>query len=251
MDLGIAGKRALVIGGTSGLGLASSEALAAEGVSVTVFARNKERMDETTSRIAAASGSIVEGVAGDITRKDDVKALSERLRRAGGIDIMVLNTPRPPSPMKSFLEETDDTRWEAAYRDQLECALFALRELTPLLLGTGWGRLIGITSAGIKHVMPRHAISTVFRSGVQMALKQLAGEVASHGVTVNMIGPATVITPTFNQFHNIERRVAETPLGRAGKSEELGGTVAFLASQQAGYLTGQVLQLDGGITRGF
>lgn len=251
MDFGIRGKRALVIGGTSGLGLASAEALAAEGVSIAVFARSADKIAEATERIAATFGVPAAGFAGDVTRQDEVKALRDWAVETGGIDILVLNTPRPPSPMRAFLDETEDERWEAAERDQLQSALFVLRHLTPLLLNKGWGRLIGITSAGIKHVMPRHAVSTIFRAGVQMALKQLAGEIAEHGVTVNMVGPATIITPTFGNFHNLERRIAETPLKRAGSAEELGGTVAFLASQQAGYLTGQVLQLDGGITRGF
>lgn len=251
MDLGIAGKRALVIGGSSGLGLAASGALAAEGVSIALFARDRARIDAAAAALTSDHGIRAEGFAGDITRQQDVRALAAWTRETGGIDVLVLNTPRPPSPMRDFLDEDDDARWQAAYRDQLESALFVLRHLTPLLLNKGWGRLIGITSAGIKHVMPRHTVSTVFRAGVQMALKQLAGEIAGHGVTVNMIGPATVVTPTFSQFHNLDRRIAETPLGRAGKVEELGGTVAFLASQQAGYLTGQVLQLDGGITRGF
>lgn len=251
MDLGIAGKRALVIGGTSGLGLASAEALAAEGVAMALFARDTDKIEAATAKITADHRVPAMGFAGDLTRQDDVKALATWARETGGIDILVLNTPRPPSPMRDFLAEDEDERWELAYRNQLESALFALRHLTPLLLDKGWGRLIAITSAGIKHVMPRHAVSTIFRAGVHMALKQLVDEVAPHGVTVNMIGPATVITPTFSQFHNLERRISEIPLKRAGKSEELGGTVAFLASQQAGFLTGQALQLDGGMTRSF
>lgn len=251
MDLGISGKRALVIGGTSGLGLASAQALAAEGVRIAVFARDAGRMDETTSGIAAAHGVPAEGFAGDITRQQDVRALADWSRATGGIDILVLNTPRPPSPMRDFLAEDEDERWETAYRNQLESALFVLRHLTPLLLDKGWGRLIAITSAGIKNVMPRHAMSTIFRAGVQMALKQLVDEVGPHGVTVNAIAPATVLTPTFSQFHNLERRIAEMPLRRAGTSGELGATVAFLASQHAGFMTGQVLHLDGGLLRGF
>ena len=111
------------------------------------------------------------------------------------------------------------------------------------------GAIVGITSASVKQPMPRHAISTIFRAGIQAALKHLVDEVAPHGVTVNAVAPATVLTPTFAQFHNLEARVAAVPLGRAGKADELGATVAFLASQQAGFITGQVIQFDGGITR--
>ena len=171
------------------------------------------------------------------------------LARTGGVDILIVNTPRPPSPMRDFLDETEDDRWDDAYRKQLDGALSVLRSVTPLLLGKGWGRIVGITSASVKQPMPRHAISTIFRAGIQAALKHLVDEVAPHGVTVNAVAPATVLTPTFAQFHNLEARVAAVPLGRAGKADELGATVAFLASQQAGFITGQVIQLDGGITR--
>jgi 3-oxoacyl-[acyl-carrier protein] reductase len=117
------------------------------------------------------------------------------------------------------------------------------------MIGRGWGRIIAITSASVKQPMPRHAVSTIFRAGVQAALKHAAMEMGPHGITVNAVAPATVLTPTFASFHDLERRTRETLLGRAGTPEELGGTVAFLASQQAGYITGEVIQVDGGMTR--
>lgn len=249
MNLGITGKRALVIGGSTGLGLASAKALAAEGVHIALFARNQTNIDAAVSQISEANGVRCDGYSGDITFQHDVKALRDWIGDTGGIDILVLNTPRPPSPMVEFLNETDDARWQDAYRDQLECALFVLRHLTPLLLGKGWGRIVAITSASIKNPLPRHALSTIFRSGVQAALKHLSEEIAEHGVTVNSVAPATVLTPTFATFHNLADRVAATPLKRAGTMEELGGTVAFLASQQAGYITGENIQFDGGRTR--
>lgn len=251
MDLGIDGKRALVTGGSSGLGLAACEALAAEGARIAIFARNRDRLDLTVEKVRAAYGVEVDGFVGDITVQDDVRALSLWAKQTGGLDILVLNTPRPPSPMRNFLDETEDDRWKNAYVDQLESAIFVLRHLTPMMLGKGWGRIIGVTSASIKQPMPRHAVSSVFRAGVQVALKHLVEEVAPHGVTVNTIAPATVLTPTFAQFHDLERRVEGTALKRPGTMEEFGGTVAFLASRQAGYITGEVIQLDGGMTRGF
>lgn len=249
MDLGIKGKRALVVGGSSGLGLACCQALAAEGVNLAVFARNLEALTSTCGELSSKFSVTAEYFSGDITNRDDVRSLTHWLLESGGIDIIILNTPRPPSPMRNFLDEGDDDRWDQAYRDQLHSALNVLRYTTPLLLGKGWGRIIAITSASIKQPMPRHALSSIFRGGVQVALKHLVDEVAPHGVTVNAVAPATIVTPTFSQFHNLEARVADTPLKRAGKPEELGGTVAFLASQQAGYITGQIMQVDGGITR--
>lgn len=247
MDLGIGGKRALVIGGSSGLGLAAGEALAAEGARVAIFARDPGRLEQAVGQIGAQA----EGFAGNVTSQDDVRALRDWVKQGGGLDILVLNTPRPPSPMRAFLDEAEDDRWHSAYTDQLESALFVLRQLTPLMLGKGWGRIIGVTSASVKQPMPRHALSSIFRAGLQVALKHLVDELGPHGITVNSVAPATVLTPTFAQFHNLERRVAGTALKRAGTMEEFGGTVAFLASQQAGYITGEVIQFDGGMTKGF
>ncbi|MBC9226476.1 SDR family oxidoreductase [Aeromicrobium sp. 636] len=248
MDLGIKGKRAVVIGGSSGLGLAASRSLAAEGVDLVLFARNPENLDEAKASLVTEHGTDVYTVAGDITDPDDVRRLRDEIARTGGVDILVLNTPRPPSPMRDFLDENEDERWDAAYRDQLQAALSVLRTITPLMLDRGWGRIIGITSASVKQPMPRHALSSIFRAGVQTALKHLVAEVGPHGVTVNTIAPATVMTPTFEKFHNLERRIQGTALKRHGLPEELGGTVAFLASQQAGYITGELIQLDGGMT---
>lgn len=249
MDLGIAGKRALIIGGSSGLGLAASHALAAEGVNLVLFARGRGPLKAAEDSLSQSHGVQADTVAGDITQRQDVVELARRVRESGGVDILVLNTPRPPSPMRDFLDEGDDERWTEAYQNQLHGALNVLREITPLIVdGEAWGRIIGITSASVKQPMPRHAISTIFRSGVQAALKHLSLEIAGQGVTVNAIAPATIVTPTFGQFHNLEDRVAATPLKRFGTLEEFGGTVAFLASQQSGFITGQVIQLDGGRT---
>ena len=249
MDLGIKGRRALVVGGSSGLGLACAEALANEGVDIVLFARSQQNLDQAAQHIQNLAGVRCDTFAGNITSQNDIKALRAELEKTGGIDILVLNTPRPPSPMRDFLNETDDSRWEQGYEDQLQGALFVLRHITTLLLDKGWGRIIGVTSASVKNPMPRHAISSIFRAGVHAALKHLSEELAGQGITVNAVAPATVMTPTFAQYHDLEARIAATPLKRFGRPEELAGTVAFLASEQAGFITGETLQLDGGRTR--
>ena len=150
--------------------------------------------------------------------------------------------------MRELLDETDDERWEQAYRRQLEGPLFVLRELAPLLRERGWGRIVAITSASVKQPMARHALSTIFRAGLQAALKHLARELGPAAVTVNAVAPATVMTPTFTSFHDLESRVRATSLKRHGLPEELAATVAFLASEQAGFITGELIQVDGGQT---
>ena len=249
MDLGIAGKRAVVIGGSSGLGYGVCESLAAEGVDLVLFARDRDRLDAAREKLASTSGVRVDTVVGDISQADDIDRLAKEVAGSGGMQILVLNTPRPPSPMRDFLDENDDQRWEDAYQWQLKGALLVLRKLAPLLIGPGWGRIVAITSASIKEPLPRHALSTIYRAGVQAALKHLAMELAQHGVTVNSVAPAVIITPTYHGVHNVEERVKRVPLQRAGRIEELAATVAFFASDLAGFITGENLQVDGGQTR--
>lgn len=249
MDLGIAGKLAVVTGGSTGLGYAIAERLAKEGANLLIFARDPDKLSACRHKLEAAHGVNVATCAGDIAASGDVIALAQQARSIGMPQILIVNTPRPPSPMRDFLDETDDERWSQAYRDQLHGALLILRHLAPLLIETGWGRIVGITSASVKQPMPRHALSSVFRAGFQTALKHLSTEAAAMGVTVNAVAPATVVTPTFAVYHNLERRVAEVPVQRAGTAEELAATVAFLASTHAGFITGETLQFDGGATR--
>ncbi|RYE40512.1 MAG: SDR family oxidoreductase [Hyphomicrobiales bacterium] len=248
MNLGIQGKRAIIIGGTSGIGAACAHALAAEGANLALVARSEDNLQRAGRELMQSFDVGVDTHSVDITNVDSVFRLTEEIRRSGGADILILNTPRPPSPMRDLLDENDNQRWETAYREQLHGALNVLRSIVPVITPKGWGRVIGITSASVKQPMPRHAISSIFRAGVQAALKHLSLEVAAHGVTVNAVAPATIITPTFEQFHDVQSRVSLTPLKRAGTLEELAGTVAFLASQQAGYITGELIQVDGGRT---
>ncbi|KWF32814.1 hypothetical protein WL88_26115 [Burkholderia diffusa] len=248
MDFGIAGKRAVVIGGSTGLGYAVCKALAAERVNLLVFSHDEQNLHRCRETLSGKFDVAVDVCRGDIANEGDVDRLSEVVAGFGDVEIVVLNTPRPPSPMRDFLDETEQTRWDAAYQHQLHGALLVLRKLGRLVTRSGWGRVIAITSASVKQPMPRHAISTIFRAGVHAALKHLAMEVAEHGVTVNAVAPATILTPTFAMYHDLEARVRAVPLKRAGKPEELGATVAFLASVHAGFISGQVIQMDGGAT---
>ena len=248
MDLGISGKRAVVICASAGLGLAACEALASEGVNLVMFARSAANLEQAARSITSRHDVEAQTVAGDLTNREDVTKLAGYLRQTGSADILVLNTPRPPSPMRDFLAETDDARWSEAYTNQLHGAINVLREIPPILVERGWGRVVAITSASVKQPMPRHALSSIFRAGVHAALKHLANEVAANGVTVNSIAPATIVTPTFASYHDLSARIQAVPVKRAGKLEELGAAVAFFASENAGFITGQTLQLDGGMT---
>lgn len=248
MDLGISGKLALVTGGSRGLGFGVCEALAAEGTDLVMFARSKDAIEAARANLHDRFHVKVEGVDGDLTRHDDIRRLATFLRHKGGPDILVLNTARPPHPLREFLDETDPERWEEAYRTQLLGACRLLQEITPLMLPKGWGRIVAITSATVKQPMPLHALSTIFRAGLMGALKQMANEVAGKGLTVNSLSPAAIRSDAFAETFDLEQRARQMPMKRLGTVEELAGTVAFLVSQQAGYIHGANVQIDGGST---
>lgn len=248
MDLGIAGKLAIVTASSAGLGEAVAHALAAEGVNLALFARSGDRLRANAAEIERRYGVRVLPVAGDMRSRADVENLAAVvLREFGGPDILVLNTGRPPLPTREVLEETEDQRWEDAYRTQLWGAILVARVVVPLLVHRGWGRVIAITSASVKQPMPSHGLSTVFRAGVTGFMKHLANETAAKGVTVNTVCPASIATAGLKQSYDLSERIKRVPVGRIGRPEELAAAVAFLASDLAGFITGASIQVDGGM----
>jgi len=248
MNLGIAGKAALVTASSSGLGNAIAHALAAEGVKLALFARSGPALQETASQLRDKYNVPVLPVQGDMRSPEDVERLIAAMQQQlGGVDILVINTGRPPVPMREVLEETEDERWEEAYRVQLWSAILVARKVVPHLLSRGWGRVIAITSATVKQPMPRHGLSTVFRAGVTAYMKHLANEIGSKGVTVNMVCPASIATTGLLASYDTSERIKRIPVGRLGRPEEVAATVAFLASEAAGFITGASIHVDGGM----
>lgn len=249
MELGIAGKVAIVTGASSGLGKSVAQALAAEGANIVLFARSSEKLAAIALEIQAKHSVRVTPVVGDMRLQHDVNRLAMMARSEfGGVDILVVNTGRPPVPMREALEETDDARWEDAYRTQLWGAILVLRAITPMLLERGWGRVVAITSGTVKQPMVKHALSTVFRAGITGYLKHLSNETAGRGVTVNCVCPASIETPSLRGSYDMSERVKRVPVGRLGTPEELAAAVVFLASDRAGFITGASLPVDGGLT---
>lgn len=249
MDLGISGKRALVTGASMGLGFGVAEALAKEGVNLALFARNLESLKNAKKKLLDKYPNVdVQIISGDMTKAKDIHDLRQYLIDSGAIDIFIVNTARPPNSMRNFLDENDPVRWEQAYQTQLQCALMLLREITPMMLDRGWSRIVAIGSASIKQPMPRHALSTIFRAGLLAALKHLSNETAGKGLTVNTVSPASIKSDSFAANYNLEARLKTIPMNRLGTVEELASTVAFFCSQQAGFINGANIQVDGGMT---
>jgi 3-oxoacyl-[acyl-carrier protein] reductase len=253
MDLGIKGKTALVTASSGGMGRNIAHALAAEGANIVLFARSADKLRAVADELERRYHVRAVSVAGDMLVAGDVERLVAVLEREfGGPDIVVVNTSRPPNPIRATLEESDEARWHEAYQNQLWSAIQMLSRIIPLMLERGWGRLIAITSASVKSPMPHHSLSTVFRAGVTAYMKHLANELGSKGITVNCVAPALIETPhrtgtAAYTEHQAAARKKLTPLGRMGTQEELAGVVTFLASMQAGFITGSTIAVEGGM----
>jgi len=245
MDLGLRGRTAIVCGASSGLGLASAEALADEGANVSMFARRREELELHAERIGALA------VRGDVTNVADLERLVERTVQAfGGVDILVWNSGGPPAATASVL---DDAQLEAAYESLLLAAVRLVRLCLPYVRKSSAGRLIFLTSLTVKEPTPNLALSNAFRPGLTGWAKSLSRELGPEGITVNCVAPGRIDTPRLTELYGpggpSADELAQIPLRRLGTPAEFGGVVCFLASERASYVSGTTVLVDGGASR--
>jgi 3-oxoacyl-[acyl-carrier protein] reductase len=238
MDLGIAGRKAAVAAGTAGLGRAVAAALVAEGATVTICGSDAARAQAAAAELGAG------WAVADLTDPAAAARFVEEAAAAmGGLDVLVVNGPGPPP---GTIAETAPE----AYPPALERALLAPVRMclvaVPLMRAGGWGRIVAITSLGVRQPYPTLALSNTARAGATGFLKTLAREVAADGITVNSVQPGLHATARVTSVYGDEPPVADIPAGRIGAPADLGAIVAFLCSAQANYLTGAAIPVDGG-----
>lgn len=245
MNLGLRGRVAIVCGASAGIGLAIAEALAEEGANVTMFARRRDALERESERIGALA------VRGDVRSPRDLEQVVKRTLTAfGGIDILVTNSGGPP---RGTARDADAEAVESA----VELLLLSVVRLTTLCLPhlerSGHGRVINITSSSVREPIDNLALSNTVRPGVVGWAKTLAREVGPLGITVNSIAPGRIDTERVREVYPdgpSEADLATIPLRRLGSTREIGDVVCFLASDRASYVTGTVVPVDGGLTRG-
>ena len=244
MDLGLAGKTAIVGGASSGMGLAISEALAAEGVNVAMFARRRDALEREAERLGALA------VRGDLTVPADLRRLVKNTVNAfGGIDVLVNNGGGPPpGPAEGLTDEAIEGAVELLLLSAVRLTNLCLRHLEK----SGRGRIVNIESSSVREPIDGLALSNAVRPGVIGWAKTLARELGPKRITVNTIAPGRIDTPRLTQVYKGRSRapaLEQIPLRRFGDPKEIADVVCFLASDRASYVTGAVIPVDGGLTR--
>jgi 3-oxoacyl-[acyl-carrier protein] reductase len=245
MELGLRGRTAIVCGASSGLGLASAEALAEEGANVTMFARRREELDREANRIGALA------VRGDVTNATDLtRVVTKTVEAFGGVDILVWNSGGPPPGRAT--EVTDDDL-ESAFELLLLPAVRLVRLCLPHLESSPGGRIVCITSVAVKEPVGHLALSNTIRPGLTGWAKTLSRELGPSRITVNCVAPGRIQTPRMTELYGEAgpgpEELAQIPLGRLGTPREFGDVVCFVASDRASYVTGTTILVDGGSSR--
>jgi len=240
MDLGLAGRVAVVAAASKGLGKAVALGLAAEGAKLAICARGREELTHTAAQI----GSDVLAETVDVTVESQVEAfIGAVVRRFGRIDVCVTNAGGPPA--KRF-EETSMEDWRAAVEMNFMSTLHFARAVLPRMKEQHWGRLITLTSMAVLQPVHGLILSNAARTAVRGLVKSLSNEYAPYNVLVNNVCPGYTAT---ERLKKLKVDTSEIALGRIAAPEEIANAVVFLASERASYITGASVVVDGGWTK--
>lgn len=261
MDLGITGKRALVLGGNRGIGQGIAQALVREGVHVAITGRDTERMKEAVAELKAChAGAQVEAFALDLADTHSLSAFAAKITDSfGPIDILVNNTGGPGYGGAS---ERGIAEWSSSFNEMVLSVITVTDALLPGMRKRQWGRIMTVVSSGVVQPIPILGVSNTLRNALVTWSKTLSMEVAKEGVTVNVLVPGRIDTERVRMTDEAvakkdgitadeaKRRSTSTiPMGRYGAPAEFGALAAFVAGVPASYMTGSMLRCDGGNIR--
>ncbi|MCW2685238.1 MAG: putative short chain dehydrogenase [Mycobacterium sp.] len=262
MDYGIKGRVALVVGGSKGMGFDAAKMLAAEGCSVAVMARTRSDVEQAVEEIRLRGGA-AEAVVGDICDRMDVDAAVQQVSEAFGPPLIVIGQTRHNAP-GDFDDITDVDHYVQSFTAYTISQIHLLHAVLPAMREAGWGRFVHIGSGTAKEPAGNihHAVANATRPSTVGLLKTVADENAQHGITVNTVAPGWIETQSALDYmrDNVgaateeERRAfllgkAGIPAARMGKPSEIASLIVYLCSEQAGYLTGHWITVDGGLHR--
>jgi 3-oxoacyl-[acyl-carrier protein] reductase len=258
MDLGIRGKIAAVLAASKGMGRASARALAMEGCSLAMCARDAGALGQAASAIEKEARVPVLQQTCDVTREADRQAfLDATLKKFGRIDILINNCG---GPKFGLLKDVTEKDWQDAFERSLLQVVRWTQAVVPQM--KGWGRIVNIVSTSVKQPVDGLLLSNSIRPGVIGFCKTMSRELAPLGITINSVLPGSIRTDRTIELAKaraekdkipleeaLKERARDIPAGRLGEPEEIGSVVAFLCSQQAAYITGTTITVDGGLTR--
>ena len=261
MELGLKDKVAFVMAGSKGLGKGVATKLAYEGSQVVITSRNIENLRQAQEEIKNVTGREVLIIPMDATKKEDIqKAVDETIKQFGTIHILFANSGGPP-PATFFDVKPED--YLSAINLNLMSTIYAVYAVIPYMMKQKWGRIIASTSMTVKQPLDSLILSNVSRIGVVSFIKSVSNAVAPYGITANCVAPAYTMTERIKHLveaqvnkEGVSEEVAQKsmikdiPMGRMGTVEEFASTVAFLASENASFITGILLPIDGGYVKG-
>jgi len=242
----LAGKVAVVTGGASGIGLAISQRFAREGALVAVWDIDEAGAQRVASELVAAGGKAI-GCRVDVSNREHIEAATQRVRaELGAVSILVNNAGI--SNYVPFLEMTDD-QWDRMIKINLKSVFLVTQVVLPDMVAAKWGRVINISSSSTQSGSPRMTHYVASKGGVIGFTKALAMEFADKGITVNNVPPGFVDTPLLRATlsdERVEAQIQASPMKRAGRPEDIAAACAFLASEDAGYITAHTFSVNGG-----
>jgi 3-oxoacyl-[acyl-carrier protein] reductase len=261
MDLGLRDKVALVTASSRGLGRACAHSLSAEGAKVVICARGGKTLRAAADEIAGDTNNQVLAIVADLTSARDCRqVVQETFDYFGGLHVLVTNNGGPPA---GYFFDIDDNEWYRSVDLTLMSAIRLIRAAVPHMREQGWGRIINIASVSVKEPIDNLMLSNSLRPGVVGMARTLANQLAADGITVNNVLPGYILTERVKGLAETQARsqgkspdevldgfAEPIPIGRIGKPEELAAVVAFLASEQASYVNGTSILVDGGRYKG-